>query len=96
MRMLFTAAALALTVTPALAAATDTTKFEHDGVTYVYSTTDKGGTKVIRGRSYPGAKPFDLVVRNGVVTGTSGYAPVSFRLSDVERVTPSNIKVAAR
>lgn len=96
MRMLFTAAALALTVTPAVAAPAEKTSFTHEGVTYVYTASTKGGAKIIRGKSYPGAKPFELIVRNGQVSGTSGFAPVSFKLSEVKRINASDVKIAAR
>jgi hypothetical protein len=96
MRMLFTAAILALTVTPAVAAPAEKNSFTHEGITYVYTATTKGDVKVINGKSYPGAKPFELVVRNDRVSGTSGFAPVSFKLSEVERIKASDVKIAAR
>jgi hypothetical protein len=79
-----TIAALALAVPVAAFAETDTTTFERDGYTYVYTTKEKGGATILAGKRYPGAEVFRLVVENGRVRGISNGRPVSFRLSEVE------------
>ena len=86
MRMLFITAALALTATPAFAETAPTTTFEHEGVTYTYSTAVRGDVRIIQGTSLPGGQTFNLTVRGGRVSGTSGTSRVSFRLRDVKPV----------
>lgn len=56
--------------------------FQHDGQTYVYTTTVANDRQVISGRRYPSGAPFRLVVRGKRVTGTAGGVPVSFRTAD--------------
>jgi hypothetical protein len=69
------------------ARADDTARsFEHDGVTYTYTITERGSTTVLRGVAERGASetPFTLRVRGSRVRGQVGLSDVSFALSDVE------------
>lgn len=75
--------AAALTSTVGMAQPAQQT-FEHDGQTYVYTSTNVGDRQVINGRRFPGGAPFRLVVRNGRVSGFAGGAPVSFRTADAK------------
>lgn len=59
--------------------------FEKDGYTYVYSVTEKGNAKHIRGKYYPGGREFALEVRNGRVAGTMNSAAIDFSLASVAR-----------
>ncbi|MCU6453771.1 hypothetical protein LPN01_06745 [Sphingomonas sp. A2-49] len=56
--------------------------FEHDGQTYVYTTTVANDRQIITGRRFPSGAPFRLVVRGDRVTGTAGGVPVSFRTAE--------------
>jgi len=56
--------------------------FEHDGYTYVYKVRDQGEAQLIQGRRYPDGAAFSLRVRNGMVSGVSNGASVSFRVAD--------------
>lgn len=60
--------------------------FQHDGVTYTYTITERGSTTVLRGVAERGASetPFNLRVRGSRVRGQVGLSDVSFALSDVE------------
>ena len=70
--------AAALTSTIGMAREGERT-FEHDGQTYVYTTTVANDRQIITGRRFPSGAPFRLVVRGDRVTGTAGGVPVSFR-----------------
>ncbi|MCF8708843.1 hypothetical protein [Rhizorhapis sp. SPR117] len=76
-------------VSPALAGPVETGSFERDGYTYVYKVEQKGESKVITGRSYPGGKKFSLVVRGDMVTGTSNGTPVRFHVAEAASATKS-------
>ncbi|GAA0668484.1 hypothetical protein FHT00_000311 [Sphingomonas insulae] len=80
------AAAAALTSTIGMARGAERT-FEHEGQTYVYTTTVANDRQVISGRRYPSGAPFRLVVRGNRVTGTAGGVPVSFRTADAKGAT---------
>lgn len=58
--------------------------FQHEGQTYVYTSTVSDGRQVISGRRYPAGAPFRLVVRGNRVTGTAGGVPVSFKTADAK------------
>ncbi|WP_293876641.1 MULTISPECIES: hypothetical protein [unclassified Sphingomonas] len=58
--------------------------FQHEGQTYVYTTSVANDRQVISGRRYPSGAPFRLVVRGNRVTGTAGGVPVSFRTADAK------------
>ncbi|MET0137850.1 MAG: hypothetical protein ABW192_05645, partial [Sphingobium sp.] len=58
--------------------------FQRDGYTYVYNVTEKGSTKQIRGKYYPGGRSFALEVRKSRVAGKVNGAGVSFPLSVVD------------
>ena len=89
MRKLFVAFTAALIVAaPALAEKPAQIRFECDGETYVYKVIEKGEATVISGRRYPSGAAFHLVVRNGMVRGTSGGWPVSFSLASMREVAP--------
>jgi hypothetical protein len=76
------AAAVAVVSTSALAKAEETS-FQKDGYTYVYNVTEKGSTRHIRGKYYPGGNDFALEVRNGRVEGTVNSKGVAFSLNSV-------------
>lgn len=88
MRMLFaiSATAAALIAAPATAGDPAETRFKHEGYTYAYTAEDSGERKIITGRRYPGNTPFRLVVNGDRVRGVTGGTPVSFKLSEVERI----------
>lgn len=69
---------------PTIAAAHDVQpqRFTRDGETYVYTTTVQNARQVIDGYSETNGVRFHLVVNNGIVSGTSGSQPVSFRVGD--------------
>lgn len=73
--------AAALTSTIGMAREGERT-FEHDGQTYVYTTTVANDRQIITGRRFPSGAPFRLVVRGDRVTGTAGGVPVSFRTAE--------------
>jgi opacity protein-like surface antigen len=75
------AAAAAVLASTAAFAKAEETSFQKDGYTYVYSVSEKGNTKHIRGKYYPGAHSFALEVRNGRVEGTVNDANVAFPLA---------------
>jgi len=68
--------------------------FEHDGSTYVYTSTVANGRQVLTGRRFPSGAPFRLVVRGDRVTGTAGGVPVSFRTTDAKGAT--RVQLASR
>jgi hypothetical protein len=81
---------------PAFAAETQT--LTHDGITYVYSVTDKGTARIIEGVDQTNNRPFRLRVAHGRVEGVVGRDAVSFGLNEVKPVTSAAAptKVAAR
>ena len=52
--------------------------FERDGVAYVGTVETRGELQLISGREVRTGRSFDLVVRNGRVSGTYGDAPVNY------------------
>ena len=62
--------AAALTSTIGMAREGERT-FEHDGQTYVYTTTVANDRQIITGRRFPSGAPFRLVVRGDRVTRTA-------------------------
>ena len=78
------ATAAAFLVLPAVAHAGEARQFSHEGVDYSYSTTQKGNSTVIDGRTSLGV-PFHLFVRGERVTGTYDSHYVSFTKADVAR-----------
>ncbi len=81
-------AATLFAAAPAFAAAdnADTRSFTRDGVTYVYTSTAKGGAQVLEGVAKPGNQSFRLVVRNGWVDGNAAGTRVSFRVPKTTKV----------
>jgi hypothetical protein len=77
---------------PALAAETAT--LTHQGVTYVYSVTEKGSAKIIEGVDRTNNRPFRLRVAHGWVEGRVDGAAVSFSLRDVKPVTSTTATAA--
>lgn len=75
------AAAVAVLASTAAFAKAEETSFQRDGYTYVYSVSQKGSTKQIRGKYYPGGRSFALEVRNGRVEGTINDSNVAFPLA---------------
>lgn len=76
----------ALTVAaPALATTNSTAatpiSFERDGVAYVGTVETKGSAQLISGREVESGRPFELVVRNGHVSGTYAGSPVSYTVA---------------
>ncbi len=71
--------ATAAATAPAMAA--EKTSFTHDGVTYVYSETQAGQSRVIKGYAVNGPD-FYYVVRKGQVVGKVDDANVSFAVKD--------------
>lgn len=98
MKMLYTLIAAGLFFTApvaAIAAEAETTAFEHDGMTYVYSVTTKGKARIIRGVEEKTGKPFKLYIANGRVRGTVDSHPVEFSLRDVKKL-PLRTEVAVK
>ncbi len=87
------AVAAALTSTIGMARDGERT-FEHEGSTYVYTSTVTDGRQILTGRRFPEGTPFRLVVRGDRVTGTAGGVPVSFRTADAKGV--SRVQLASR
>lgn len=76
-------AAIAATLTSTIGMAREGQRtFEHDGQTYVYTSTIANDRQVISGRRFPAGTPFRLVVRGGRVSGTAGGVPVSFKVAE--------------
>lgn len=78
--------------------ATQAQTLTHDGVTYVYSVTEKGSARIIEGVDQTNGRAFRLRVANGRVDGVVGRNPVSFGLSEVKPmvIAATSTKVAAR
>ena len=81
--------AAALTVSmaaPALASAAADAPMvlEHEGHRYVYTVTEQGDARVIRGVDELSGKRFTLRVRGDRVRGEYGATPVSFRASQAQ------------
>lgn len=94
---LFAAAALtfgAVAAAPAVAAETLT----YQGVTYEYTVTEQGATRVISGHDLDRRRPFVLRVARGRVEGEVNGSMVSFSLRDVKRTSQTSTKsqIAAR
>lgn len=92
------AALLSLAVISPANAKSESTTFEHEGVSYTYKVTTFGDKRVISGYATPGA-PFRLLVAGNTVSGTSNGLPVSFKLSEVKpRATTAKgaVTVASR
>ncbi|MFT3967562.1 MAG: hypothetical protein QM690_16940 [Sphingobium sp.] len=77
-------AATAVAASTAAFAKAEQKSFQKDGYTYVYSVSEKGATKQIRGKYYPGGREFALEVRNGRVEGTMNNSAVAFPLASVQ------------
>ncbi|MCP3731159.1 hypothetical protein M9978_12040 [Sphingomonas sp. MG17] len=71
--------AAALFAVPAAASASERS-FTRDGVTYTYSSAQKGANTVITGKTSTGSA-YTLTVRGKRVTGLVGGAPVSFTIA---------------
>ncbi|HEX7852958.1 MAG TPA: hypothetical protein VF503_04610 [Sphingobium sp.] len=80
-------AATAVAASTAAFAKAEEKSFQKDGYTYVYSVTEKGATKQIRGKYFPGGREFALEVRNGRVEGTMNNSSVDFSLASVANST---------
>ena len=78
-------ASVAATLTSTIGMASEGERtFDHDGQTYVYTTTVANDRQIISGRRYPSGTPFRLVVHGKRVTGTAGGVPVSFRTTEAK------------
>jgi hypothetical protein len=75
----FIIAAAALAV-PAAAGASERS-FTRDGVTYVYTSTQRGDATVLTGKTLETGSSYTLTVRGRRVTGTVGGTPVSFSIA---------------
>ncbi|HJT40536.1 MAG TPA: hypothetical protein VJ762_09420 [Sphingobium sp.] len=62
-------------------------RFTHEGYTYVYQVKDTKTGQLISGRRYPDAVAFNLAVKNGKVSGTSGGQPVFFKVDEARGAT---------
>lgn len=80
-----------LALTPAVAVASESAEFTHEGTNYAYTAEQKGDATVIKGRSSAG-EPFHLVVKGNRVTGTYNNQSVSFTKADAKRagILPGN------
>ena len=87
-----------LALAPAAALAKDATaqRFEHKGVTYSYTVTQVGDTRVITGVEERTGKPFTLRVGPHRVRGTVGSQQVNFALRDVESFQGETTTLASR
>jgi hypothetical protein len=87
-----------LALAPAITYAQDTAtqRFEHEGITYSYTVTKVGDTRVISGVEERTGKPFTLRVGTHRVRGTVGTQQVSFALRDVEPLTRPATALASR
>ena len=84
---------------PVLAASTQT--LTHKGVTYEYTVTEKGNTRIIKGLDRTNNRPFQLRVASGRVEGIVDGNIVSFPLRDVKPITTAattleSTEIAAR
>lgn len=75
----FISAAVLLSL-PAAAYAGERT-FTRDGVTYVYTSEQRGETTVLSGKALPDGASYTLTVRGRRVTGNVGGTPVSFSIA---------------
>lgn len=87
----FITAAVLLGV-PAVALAGERS-FTRDGVTYVYTSEQRGKSTVILGKAFPGGSSYSLTVRGRRVTGVVGGNPVAFTIA---RPLTSKIETAQR
>lgn len=87
-----------LALAPAAALAKDDAarRFEHEGVTYSYTVTQVGDTRVISGVEERTGKPFTLRVGQHRVRGTVGSQQVSFALRDVRPLGDAATILASR
>lgn len=76
-------AAVAVLASTAAFAKAEEHSFQKDGYTYVYTVTETGNTRQIRGKYFPGGREFALEVRNGRVEGTMNNNAVAFPLASV-------------
>lgn len=83
-------------VTPAFAADPAEQRFEHEGITYVYSVAAEGERQIITGRYYPTGARFRLTVSDGRVTGRMNGTAINFRLSNVDFGETPEITLASR
>jgi hypothetical protein len=92
----FAAAALTLGLFVSAPVAAET--LTHQGVTYEYTVTETGATRVIKGYDVTSHRPFSLRVARGRVEGVVDGNTVSFALRDVKPVVAPAAKseVAAR
>ncbi|QLC25942.1 hypothetical protein HFP57_13510 [Parasphingopyxis algicola] len=81
---------------PALADTVSQERFEHNGITYVYETEERGDQRILTGRHYPTGARFRLVVRDGRVTGRMNGTTVNFRLSEIDEARAEEIRLASR
>lgn len=93
-RLIFSAAAAACVAiaAPAFAQAAPQQSFTHDGVTYVYTATQQGRTRILAGKTSDGGT-FELTVRNQRVDGYVNNQHVAFA---VPRKPAFKTEVAAR
>lgn len=87
----FISAAILLSL-PVAAYASERT-FTREGVTYVYTSEQRGETRVLSGRALPNGAPYTLNVRGRKVTGHVGGTPVSF---DIAKPLPKKVETAQR
>jgi hypothetical protein len=77
-------AGLALLLLPTVALHAKTpVSFEHEGIRYTYTVTERGGVRIIKGTQSDGAGSYLLRVGKRRVTGEVNGRPVSFLLSEV-------------
>ena len=92
-KVAFLPLAAALTVSmaaPALASPAATSApvvLEHEGHRYVYTVTEQGDARIIRGVDELSGKHFSLRVRGDRVRGEYGSTQVSFRASQAQGST---------
>lgn len=55
--------------------------FTRDGVTYVYTSEQRGDATVLTGKALPDGSFYKLTVRGRKVTGRVGGTPVSFSIA---------------
>jgi ketosteroid isomerase-like protein len=81
---------------PALAEVPTEHRFEHQGISYVYSVSTEGDTRTLTGRQYPNGARFRLTIRDGRVTGRMNGSAVRFRLSSVDDLQSQDMTLASR
>ncbi|WP_213982311.1 hypothetical protein [Sphingomonas sp. dw_22] len=91
-KFIFAATAALFLATPAFAAEQERS-FTRDGVTYVYTSTTKGGAQILEGSVKPTGETFRLVVHKGWVSGKAAGSHVSFR---VPKPASDRVEVAQR